>query len=350
MPLLQLPASVKATFVQRPETAAQAASIADAVKTLSGFSKFIAATGCLVGIGYSLIKRQWKLLPLVIFFGCYVGIHSMRALTRHRYCLPAVWVGLLLCIYGWQHICKMVNWKGWIPRPVIISLQLIVAAAAGIWIAMLAGHLAPAARLSPTSRYLPYIAAAVIALIFAVRTFIFRARYVWRDAALSMLACLMVVSSQFMLVRQVGSGKTDLEFKMLADWYVKNAEPGEKLAATLTNVMRFFAPKESKYFVSTGSIGGNDAAKFIQKCYKKDIRYVAWDSRIGLTPANSYYKKWGIAKIAMLARPQSTGPYEFITQLKHSDRRYINVFRLRKPPPDQTQLPSQPQSSSGAGG
>ena len=137
---------------------------------------------------------------------------------------------------------------------------------------------------------------------------------------------------------------------MLSDWYVNNAVPGEKLAATLTNFIRFFAPKESKYFVSTGSIGGNDAAKFIQKCYKKDIRYVAWDSRIGLTPANSYYKKWGIAKIAMLARPQSTGPYEFITQLKHSDRRYINVFRLRKPPPDQTQLPSQPQSSSGAGG
>jgi hypothetical protein len=342
MPLLQLPASVKATFVQRPATAAQAASITEAVKTLSGFSKFIAATGCFVGIGYSLIKRQWKLLPLVIFFGCYVGTHSMRLLTRHRYCLPAVWVGLLLCIYGWQHICKMVNWKDWIPKPVMISLQLIVAGAAGIWIAMLAGHLAPAARLSPTSRYLPYIATAVIALIFAVRTFIFRARYIWRDAALSMLACLMVVSGQFTLVRQVGSGKTDVEFKMLADWYVKNAEPGEKLAATLTHVMKFFAPKESKYFVLTGSIGGNDAAKFIQRCYKRDIRYVAWDSRIGLTPTNSYYKKWGIARIAMLARPQSTGPYEFITQLKHSDRRYINVFRLRKPPPDQTQLPDQP--------
>ena len=350
MPLLQLPASVKAAFVQRPATAAQAASITEAVKTLSGFSKFIAATGCLVGITYGLIKRQWKLLPLIIFFGCYVGIHMMRMVTRHRYCLPAVWVGLLLCIYGWQHICKMVNYKDWIPRPVIISLQLIAAAAAGIWIAMLVPHLAAAARLSPTSRYLPYIAAAVIALIFAVRTFFYRARYVWRDAAFSMLACLMVVSGQFMLVRQAGTGKTDVEFKMLADWYVKNAGPGEKLAATLTNVMRFFAPKQSKYFVPTESIGGDSAANFVQKCYKRDIRYVAWDSRIGLTPTNSYYKKWGIDRIAMLARPQSTGPYEFITQLKHSDRRYINVFRLRKPPPGQTQDPPQPQSGSGESG
>jgi hypothetical protein len=345
MPLLQLSASVKAAFVQRPATAAQAASIAEAVKTLSGFSKFIAVTGCLVGIGYSLIKRQWKLLPLIIFFACYVGIHSMRAVTRHRYCLPAVWVVLLLCCYGWQSIWKMVNWKDWIPKAAVIVLQLTVVVVAGIWLVMLAGHLSAAAPVSPTSRYLPYIAAGVIAIIFVVRTFIFKAGYVWRDATLSMLACLMVVSGQFLLVRQVGSGKTDVEFKMLADWYVQNAQPGEKLAATLTNVMRFFAPKQSKYFVPTETIGGDDATKFVRKCYKKGIRYVAWDSRIGLSPTNSYYKKWGIERIAMLSAPRSIGPYEFITQLKYSNRRYINLFRLRKPDADQTQ--AEPDAQSG---
>lgn len=350
MPLLQLPASVKAAFVQRPATAAEAASITEAVKALSGFSKFIAATGCLVGIGYSLIKRQWKLVPLIIFFACYVGIHSMRMVTRHRYCLPAVWVGLLLCCYGWRSIWKMVNYKGWIPRLVVTLLQIIVVVLVGIWLAMLAGHLSAAAPLSPTSRYLPYIATAVFALIFVVRTLIFRAGYVWRDAALSMLACLMVVSGQFVLVQQVGTGKRDVEFKMLADWYVRNAQPGEKLAATLTNVMRFFAPKQSKYFVPMETIGGDDATKFVLKCYKKGIRYVAWDSRIGLTPTNSYYKKWGIARIAMLSRPQSTGPYEFITQLKYSDRRYINLFRLRKPDTDQPQAEPDAQSGPGPAG
>jgi len=339
MPLLQLPASVKAAFVARPETSAEASSIAEAVKTLSAFSKFIAVTGCLVAIVYSLIKRQWKFVPLIIFLGGYVGIHSMRALTRHRYCLPAVWVALLLCCYGWQSIWKMVNWKNWIQRRVIIALQLIVVAAAGIWLAMLLPHLAAAARLSTTSRFLPYVAAGVITLIFAVQTFIYKAKYVWRDAALSMLTCLMVASGQFVLVRQVGSGKTDVEFKMLADWYVQNARPGEKLAATLTNVMRFFAPKQSKYFVPTETIGGDNAARFVRKCYKRDITYIAWDSRIGLTPTNSYYKKWGIDRIAMLSAPRSTGPYEFITQLKYSDRRYINLFRLRKPATGEKQDP-----------
>jgi len=334
MPLLQLPASVKAAFVARPATAAAAESITQAVKALSGFSKFIAATGCLVGIGYSLIKRQWKLVPLIIFFASYVGIHSLRALTRHRYCLPAVWVALLLCCYGWQSIWKMANYKDWIPRPAVTSLQIIVIVLVGIWLVMLAPLLSAAAPLSPASRYLPYVAAVVFALIFVVRTFIYRTRYVWRDAAFSMLACLMVVSGQFLLVRQVGTGKRDVEFKMLADWYVKNAAPGEKLAATLTNVMRFFAPKQSKNFVPIETIGGDDATKFVLACYKRNIRYVAWDSRIGLTPTNSYYKKWGIDRIAMLSRPQSIGPYEFITHLKYSDRRYINLFRLRKPDAD----------------
>jgi len=334
MPLLQLPASVKAAFVARPATSAEAASITQAVKALSGFSKFIAVTGCLVATGYSLIKRQWKLVPLIIFLGGYVGIHSMRVLTRHRYCLPAVWVALLLCCYGWQSIWRMANYKDWIPRPAVIILQLTVIVLAGIWLVMLAPFLSAAAPLSPTSRYLPYVAAAVFALIFIVRTLIYKSGHVWRDVALSMLACLMVVSGQFVLVRQVGTGNTDVEFKMLADWYVKNAEPGEKLVATLTNVMRFFAPRESKYFVPTETIGGDNPAKFVRKCYKRDITYVAWDSRIGLTPTNSYYKKWGIARIAVLSRPQSIGPYEFITQLKYSDRRYINLFRLRKPDTD----------------
>jgi hypothetical protein len=344
MPLLQLPAYIKATFVQRPTTSAEAISITKAANMLSAFSKFAAATGCLAGIAYSLVKRQWKLLPVIIFFACYVGIHSMRVLTRHRYCLPAVWVVLLLCCYGWQTIWKMVDWKNWIPRTAVIVLQLIVIVTAGIWLVMLVPHLSAAAPVSPTSRYLPYIAAGVIMLIFAVRTFIYKAEYVWRDAALSMLACLMAASGQFVLVRQVGTGKTDVEFKMLADWYVQNAQPGEKLAATLTNVMRFYAPKQSGHFVPMETIGADDATNFVLACYKKGIMYVAWDSRIGLTPDNSYYKKWGITRIAKLSEPRNYGPYEFITQLKYSDRRYINLFRLPKPDPDPIQ--SEPDTQS----
>jgi hypothetical protein len=350
MPLLQLPASVMATFVQRPTTSTEAASITEAVKTLSGFSKFIAAAGCLVAIPYSLIKRQWKFIPLIIFLGCYLGIHTMRALTRHRYCFPAVWVTLLLCCYGWQSICRMVNWKNWIPRPVIILLQLTVVVTTGIWLVMLLPFLPKVAPISRSSAYLPYIAISVIALIFAARTFIHRTRCLWRDLTLSMLACLVVVSGHFVLVRQVGNGKTDVEFKMLADWYVKNAQPGEKLTATLTNVMRFYAPKQAKHFVPTEAIGGDNPTKFVQKCYKKNITYVAWDSRIGLTPNNSYYRKWGIERIAMLAQRRSVGPYEFLTQLKYSDRRYINVFRLRKPDTPQTQNEPPAQTAPGREG
>jgi hypothetical protein len=46
----------------------------------------------------------------------------------------------------------------------------------------------------------------------------------------------------------------------------------------------------------------------------------------------------------MLAHPQSIGPYEFITQLKYSDGRYINLFRLRKPDADRIQAEPDAQS------
>jgi hypothetical protein len=341
MPLLQLPAFVKAAFVQQPDTAAQAASITEAVGTLSGISKFLAVLGCLFAVPYSLIKRQWKFLPLFIFLGSYLGIHAMRALSRHRYCLPVVWVTLLLCCYGWQSICKIVNWKNSIPRLIIISSQLILLIVAAVWLIMLLPYLPRVAPLSRNSASLPYVTLAVVALIFAARTFIHKTRYLWRDLALSMLASLMIVSGQFVLVRQLGNGNTDLEFKMLADWYVKNARPGEKLVATMTNVMRFFAPRQSKYFISTKTITGDDPAGFVKNCYKRNVTYVTWDSRIGMTPDNSYYKKWGIDRIAVLAAPRDVGPYEFITQLKHNDRRYINLFRLHRPetykPPDEAE-------------
>ena len=59
------------------------------------------------------------------------------------------------------------------------------------------------------------------------------------------------------------------------------------------------------------------------------MTYVAWDSRIGLTPKNFYYRKWGIDRIAPLMRARDIGPYQFVTTLKLNNRRFINVFRLR---------------------
>jgi hypothetical protein len=78
-------------------------------------------------------------------------------------------------------------------------------------------------------------------------------------------------------------------------------------------------------------VNAESPSDFVKKCYDEDITYVAWDSRLGLNPGNEYYKFWGLKNIAMLAQPRSIGPYEFITQIRANEMRYIYIFRLRKP-------------------
>jgi hypothetical protein len=133
------------------------------------------------------------------------------------------------------------------------------------------------------------------------------------------------------LAKVVGDGKKDAEFRMLANWFVDNAQPDEKLATSLPKVVKLFVTDQKNNIVHISSIGGNDADEFVKSCYQRGIKYVAWDSRVGLIPTYTYYKKWRIGRIDFMKNPRDIGPYEFVEQLKHSNRRYIHVFRLKQP-------------------
>ena len=206
-----------------------------------------------------------------------------------------------------------------------------VAIAAGIWLIKLLPILPKTVPQSINSQYLPYIAIAIVVLTLGVLIYMYRTKYLARNIAMSVLVCLMVVSNQFVLARQVGNGTKDAEFKMLADWYIENAQPGERMVTTMPHVVCLFAPEHKKAFFHTG--GGSFRVETIQEftkaCYEKNITYVVWDSRVGFTPRDSYYQRWKIQKIAPLANPRDLGPYEFLTQIKRSDRRFLNIFRLR---------------------
>jgi hypothetical protein len=333
-PLLQLPAYIKAVFVKAP-TAAQAVSIRSANDLLYGLSRIVVVIGVLAGVAFALFKKKWNVVALLIFFALTVSVHTRRAVSTQRYTFPLIWITLLLCCYGWRNIFRLIDHKEKIPRPVIIAFQSITALIAVVWFIILVPLLSKVAPYSRRSVSLPFVTIGVVMLLFFAGSLIYRRRHVLRFLALSALVCLMAVSNQFTLARMVGNGDTDAEFKKLADWYVRNARPGENLVTTMPNVVRLFAPQHSKHFIPTSRIKGDDPAGFVQACYNRKVTYVAWDSRIGLTPNNSYYKKWGISRTAMLAKPQSIGPYEFVTQLKQNDRRYINIFKLR------TNLPRQ---------
>jgi hypothetical protein len=128
----------------------------------------------------------------------------------------------------------------------------------------------------------------------------------------------------------IGDGQTDKEFVDLAQWYSKNAKPGEKLAVYMCETVQMFATKNAENVV--GIPKADSPADLVKALYKENITYVVWATREGLNPTHTGYRQMNLHKnLTLLEHPRSIGPYEFITQLG-SDRGYVNVFRLYKPP------------------
>ena len=143
--------------------------------------------------------------------------------------------------------------------------------------------------------------------------------------------CVIVVSNQFALARNMRNGQQDSEFKHLANWYLENTDQCEKLLTTMPSIVAIFAPECEDSFVATLTIKARSPADFVAGCYENNITYVAWDSRIGLRdPSHGYYRRWGVKNIDMLAKPETTGPYHFITQIRVNQKQFINVFRLAR--------------------
>ncbi|MFC1677862.1 hypothetical protein ACFL3G_12485 [Planctomycetota bacterium] len=164
-----------------------------------------------------------------------------------------------------------------------------------------------------------------------MRRIVYKSKGLLGDITVSLIVCLVIVSNQFVLVRVVGNGQRNIEFKLLADWYRDNVEPGQKLVTTMPGLVSIFVPERENLLVHTGNIDAESAEDFVRKCYDNNITYIAWDSRLGLYPNDRYYKLWGLKNIAQLSQPARIGPYEFVSQVVANERKYVNIFRLRNP-------------------
>ncbi len=303
----------------------------DFVQVLWKLSKIVAIAGFFFGSVYGLCKRQWKILALLIFFVPYFLLHALYPYPIQRFHSTIFWIALLLCWFGLQSGWKLIDGKGRIPKGLLLALQVLVAIVSIIWVISLIFYLPGISRFSPKSASLPYVAMSLVGLIFVGRILVYSPKHILRELSILAFVCLIIVSNQFALASLIGDGQADMEFKQLADWYIANAKPGEKMLTTLPHVVRLYAPEHKDSLLQVGDIKAENQSDFIKKCYDEDITYVAWDSRLGLNPGNEYYKFWGVKNIAMLAKPRSIGPYEFITQIRANKRRFIYIFRLRKP-------------------
>jgi hypothetical protein len=305
------------------------------IKTENGFTaaifnanKIFVLTSFLFGSVYGLYKRQWKILVLLIFLLPYFLVHAKYPYPMPRYHATIVAIVMLVCIYGLCSFWKLIKDK--LPERTIVISQIIVLITALVWALILFGELSKVTeQLSRASVSLLYIAILAVYITLIAEHFAYKRKRL-TDFVVLVLMILMITSNQCGVVSIVGNGERDIEFKYLLDWYKDNAKKGEKLVTTVPSILQIMAPQYKDCFIHTDTFDANNPNDFAIECYKRNITYVAWDSRKGLSPTDPYYKYWKIANIAPLAAGVDVGPYQFIAQIRViNQERYINLYRLK---------------------
>lgn len=138
--------------------------------------------------------------------------------------------------------------------------------------------------------------------------------------------CLMLMSMQFSTVRTIGNG-TRMEFKFLLNEYLKNSQPGQKLASRYAGTLRYMAPSRRDDFTSSlRYLSSTTFDEFIEKCYDNDVTYISWSNR------GSKGSKGGLLDIApILSRQESCPPLIFVRRIQVYTVG-INVFVLPPKP------------------
>jgi hypothetical protein len=293
-------------------------------------TKIFVLASFLFGSAYGLYKRQWKILVLLIFVLPYFCVHVKYPYLVARYYATIVAIVMLICIYGLRSFWKLAKDK--LPEQVILIFQVIALITVCILAFVIFASMLNIANISKASVSLPYIAMSVTLIALIAERFACKRKWLTDFVVLAVMI-LLIVSNQFCIYLAVGNGDRDIEFKYLLDWYKDNAKKGEQLVTTAPSILQIMAPQYKDCFIHTNSFDANNPNDFIAECYKRNITYVAWDSRLGLTPMDPYYKYYKMANIAPLAAGKDVGPYQFITQLRVNQNQYVYLYRLRYPPP-----------------
>jgi|GEM_PF-5607047 len=356
---------------------------------LKGPSQILLCISLVLAISYAIYKKHYNALLLIFFLSAYFLAHATRTGTRPRYAVPLAWLVLLIGCYGlrcgWLILNNqnqssrrflaitlaclliLIGWIGFrhigsplwvvlllglclalgvwkffsphtvVPKPIVIGLSIIVLTVSLLWWFRLFPHLSTIAIFTQykyyVTYYIPYVGIGVVAVALAIRLITSRAKTIFPDLAASALVCLMITSNQFHLAPGVKTGKMDIEFRNLANWYLDNAKPDEKLVTSMPHVVNIFAPKKKVNFIRTSQVSGRSPSEFVQNCRLTDADYVAWDSRIGIALTNSYYYSWRIDNMRewRLRQEGDHGPFSFVHKIgpvQYYVKRFINIFRL----------------------
>jgi hypothetical protein len=296
------------------------------IDTLSKLCKLTCVVGLVSGCVFSVIRCRWEMLMLLLFFVPYFVLHAYYPYPLTRFHSTSFWIALLVAWFGLQSAGGFLAQKARLPWQARLALKMGVAIAACLWFVNLALQFGVAATISPNSASMPYVAMLVGGIIIAARILLERPIQISRHLCVASMLCLVIASNQFVLVRLVGDGKREIEFKMLGEWFAVNGKPDEKLSV-YQNDTQLFAGKNAPNVV--GFPKADSPEELVGKLRQQGITYVVWATREGYSHGqHTGYQQLGLDKnIVFLARPQSVGHYKFVTQIG-SEKGYVNVFRL----------------------
>jgi hypothetical protein len=299
------------------------------IDTFSKLGELTCIVGLVSGCMFSIIRRRWEMLMLLLFFVPYFILHAYYPYPLTRFHSTIFWIALLVAWFGLQSIGGFLAQKARLPWQATLALKIGVTVAAGLWFINLIRIFGEAASISPTSASMPYVAMLVVGIIIASRALVEHPIQVSRHLCVASMLCLVIASNQFILVRLVGDGKREMEFKQLGEWFAANGKPDEKLAVYNNGPAQLFSGKNAPNV--TGFPKADSPEDLVEKLRQMGVTYVVWATREGYSRGqHTGYQQLGLNKnIAFLEKPQSAGPYEFVTQIG-SQKGYVNVFRLRK--------------------
>jgi hypothetical protein len=267
------------------------------------------------------------MLMLLIFFVPYFVLHAYYPYPLTRFYSTIFWIALLTAWFGLQSIGGFLADKARLPWQATLVLKAGVAVAACLWCVNLIRHFGETVSISPTSASVPYVAMLAVGILIASRALVEHPIQISRHLCAASMLCLIIASNQFILVRLVGDGKREMEFKQLGEWFAVNGKSGEKLAVYNNGPTQLFSGKNATNV--TGFVKADSPEELVEKLRLQGVTYVVWATREGYSRGqHTGYQQLGLNKnIAFLDKPQNIGPYEFVRQIG-SEKGYVNVFRL----------------------
>ncbi len=286
--------------------------------------------GFCFGVIHGIAERHREILALLAFLLAYIVVHTLHSFILARFCSMVHWIFLVVAVYGLRSIWVVIRREVRPSARWMTVLQGAAALAIVLWAADVAWLLPDLAQSSARSVSMPYVAIMTAGLLILARWVCRGMERPVQGVLVLTFLFLVTVSNQWTLAPEMGNGRADLEFKLLADWFRDNAGPKEKLLTTYAGVLALYLPDRQADLVHPGEMKADDPNGFIENCRARGITYIAWDSRLGLQTGNRYYGYYRLDNLSPLAEPKDSGPYEFTTQFKISSERYVNLFRLRE--------------------